>query len=214
MTASRRPRRGALIAVEGIDGMGKSTQVERLAARLNDQGRAAVATREPTQGPWGRKIRALAREGRRDVSPEDELDWFLRDRMEHVESVIRPGLRAGRIVVTDRYYFSTMAYQGARGIDPQRIREMNEALFPRPDLVILLRGEPRLGLARIARDREGGADAGYEQARYLERVAGLFAQFRDPAIRVIDARGTPDEVAARIWEAVEPLIENLARAGD
>jgi len=214
MTASRRPRRGALIAVEGIDGMGKSTQVERLAARLNDQGWTAVATREPTQGPWGRKIRALAREGRRDVSPEDELDWFLRDRMEHVESVIRPGLRAGRIVVTDRYYFSTMAYQGARGIDPQRIREMNEALFPRPDLVILLRGEPRLGLARIARDREGGADAGYEQARYLERVAGLFAQFRDPAIRVIDARGTPDEVAARIWEAVEPLIENLARAGD
>jgi len=214
MTVSRRPRRGALIAVEGIDGMGKSTQVERLAARLNDQGRTAVATREPTQGPWGRKIRALAREGRRDVSPEDELDWFLRDRMEHVESVIRPGLRAGRIVVTDRYYFSTMAYQGARGIDPQRIREMNEALFPRPDLVILLRGEPRLGLARIARDREGGADAGYEQARYLERVAGLFAQFRDPAIRVIDARGTPDEVAARIWEAVEPLLETLARAED
>ena len=214
MTASRRPRRGVLIAVEGIDGMGKSTQVERLAARLNDQGWTAVATREPTQGPWGRKIRALAREGRRDVSPEDELDWFLRDRMEHVESVIRPGLRAGRIVVTDRYYFSTMAYQGARGIDPQRIREMNEALFPRPDLVILLRGEPRLGLARIARDREGGADAGYEQARYLERVAGLFAQFRDPAIRVIDARGTPDEVAARIWEAVEPLLETLARAED
>ncbi|MGI0148922.1 MAG: dTMP kinase, partial [Thermoplasmata archaeon] len=167
MKASRRLRRGVLIAVEGIDGMGKSTQVDRLVARLGAAGRPAVATREPTDGPWGRRIRALAREGRRDVSPEDELDWFLRDRMEHVESVIRPALRAGRIVVTDRYYFSTMAYQGALGIDPQRIREMNEALFPRPHLVILLRGEARLGLARIAREREGGADAGYEQVRYL-----------------------------------------------
>ena len=214
MTASRRPRRGALIAVEGIDGMGKSTQVERLAARLNDQGRTAVATREPTQGPWGRKIRALAREGRRDVSPEDELDWFLRDRMEHVELVIRPGLRAGRIVVTDRYYFSTMAYQGALGIDPQRIREMNEALFPRPDLVILLRGEPRLGLARIAREREGGTDVGFEQAHTLGRVAELFESLRDPAIRVVDARGTREEVAGRIWAVVEPLLGQLESAAE
>ena len=212
MNASRRPRRGALIAVEGIDGMGKSTQVRRLVERLVAARWPVVATREPTQGPWGRKIRSLAREGRGHVSPEDELDWFLRDRMEHVDSVIRPALRAGKIVVTDRYYFSTMAYQGALGIDPQRIREMNEALFPRPDLVILLRGEPRLGLARIARDREGGADAGYEQARYLDRVAGFFAEFRDPAIRVIDARGTLDEVATRIWVAVEPLLQTLARA--
>lgn len=209
MTASRRSRRGALIAVEGIDGMGKSTQVERLAERLHAQGWPAVPTREPTQGPWGSRIRALAQAGRRDVSPEDELDWFLRDRMEHVESVIRPALRAGRIVVTDRYYFSTIAYQGALGIDPQRIREMNEALFPRPDLVILLRGDPRLGLARIARDREGGTDAVFEQVRYLDRVAELFAGLRDPAIRVVDARGTPDEVAGRIWAVVEPLLSTL-----
>jgi len=214
MKESTRPRRGVLIAVEGIDGLGKSTQVDRLVARLGAAGRPAVATREPTDGPWGLRIRALAREGRRDVSPEDELDWFLRDRMEHVESVIRPALRAGRIVVTDRYYFSTMAYQGALGIDPQRIREMNEALFPRPDLVILLRGEARLGLARIAREREGGADAGYEQARYLDRVSDLFAAFRDPSLRVVDARGSREEVAARIWAVVEPLIESLDRGED
>ena len=209
MNASRRPRRAALIAVEGIDGMGKSTQVALLVERLNRAGWSAVATREPTQGPWGRKIRTLAMKGRRDVSPEDELDWFLRDRMEHVETVIRPALRAGKIVVTDRYYFSTMAYQGALGIDPQRIREMNEALFPRPDLVILLRGESRLGLARIARERR--ADAGYEQAGYLDRVADLLAGFRDPALRAMDARGTRDEIAGRIWAVVEPLLESLER---
>ena len=214
MNASRRPRRAALIAVEGIDGMGKSTQVAALVDRLNRAGRPALATREPTQGPWGRKIRGLALEGRGEVSPEDELDWFLRDRMEHVEAVIRPALRAGKIVVTDRYYFSTMAYQGALGIDPQRIREMNEALFPRPDLVILLRGDPRLGLARIARNRERGADAGYEQAVYLDRVATLFAGFRDPSLRVIDARGSLEEVAERIWAAVEPLLESLERAAE
>ena len=212
MNTSRRPRRAALIAVEGIDGMGKSTQVALLVERLNRAGWSAVATREPTQGPWGRRIRALALEGRRDVSPEDELDWFLRDRMEHVETVIRPALRAGKIVVTDRYYFSTMAYQGALGIDPQRIREMNEALFPRPDLLILLRGEARLGLARIARERR--ADVGYEQAGYLDRVADLLAGFRDPALRAIDARGTRDEIAERIWAVVEPLLESLERAAD
>jgi dTMP kinase len=208
---TRGPRgRGVLIAVEGIDGTGKSTQIERLAARLRGLGHDVVPTREPTTGPWGAKIRALAREGRERVPPEDELDWFMRDRMEHVEQVIRPALAAGKIVLTDRYYFSTMAYQGALGIDPGRIREMNESLFPRPDLVILLRARPALGLERIARDRAGGADRTFEQARYLEEVAALFERSGDPAVRAVDASGTREEVEARIWREILPILSRVA----
>jgi dTMP kinase len=204
---SRPPRsRGVLIAFEGIDGTGKSTQVARLATRLRAEGRAVVQTSEPTQGEWGRKIRALAREGREGVAREDELDWFLRDRMEHVEQTIRPALHAGKIVVTDRYYFSTMAYQGALGLDPRRIQEMNEALFPRPDLVILLVASPEVGLSRIARHRKGLRDVGFEQSDYLHRVASLFESFRDPAIRAVDAAKRPDEVEERVWAAVDPFL--------
>jgi len=203
----RKLERGILIALEGIDGTGKSTQTQRLVTRLAAAGWPVVQTREPTEGEWGKRIRRLARQGRDEVAPEDELDWFLRDRMEDVERTIRPALRAGKIVVTDRYYFSTMAYQGALGLDPVRIREMNEALFPRPDLVLLLLADPAVGLRRIERHRPEGAEAAYEASDYLTRVAALFEGFEDPAIRRVDASGSPDEVEARIWSVVAPLLD-------
>ena len=206
----RKLERGVLIALEGIDGTGKSTQARRLTANLEAAGWAVVATSEPTEGEWGKRIRRLARQGRENVAPEDELDYFLRDRMEDVEETIRPALQAGKIVVTDRYYFSTMAYQGALGLDPKRIREMNESLFPRPDLVLLLSADPQLGLGRIARDRPGRAEAAYETSEYLGRVAALFESFDDPAIRRVDASGTPDEVEGRIWSLVSERLQHDA----
>lgn len=203
----RKLQRGVLIALEGIDGTGKSTQAKRLAARIEAAGWPLVSTREPTGGEWGQRIRRMARRGRGEVAPEDELDWFLRDRMEDVERVIRPALRARKVVVADRYYFSTMAYQGALGLDPTRIREMNEALFPRPDLVLLLEADPSVGLGRIARDHGRDAEAAFEEADYLSRVAALFKAFEDPAIRRVDASGSPDEVEARIWSLVGPTLD-------
>ncbi|MDP3937636.1 MAG: dTMP kinase [Deltaproteobacteria bacterium] len=206
-----RLEKGVLVALEGIDGTGKSTQARNLAAGLEAAGWPVASTREPTEGEWGKRIRRLARQGRRDVPPEDELDWFLRDRMEDVERTIRPALNAGKIVVTDRYYFSTMAYQGALGLDPVRIREMNEALFPRPDLVLLLRIDPATSLERIARGRPEGVEASYESTEYLTRVAALFDSFDDPAIRRLDASGTPAEVEARIWYSVQAYLDEHAR---
>ena len=210
---ARKLPRGALIAVEGIDGTGKSTQVARVVARLRAEGWSVVETREPTAGEWGKRIRAFARKGRGEVAPEDELDWFLRDRVEDVKNSIEPGLRLGKVVVTDRYYFSNMAYQGALGIDPDRIKEMNEALFPRPDLVLILEAAPAVGMDRIAKNRPEGAEASYEQASYLGRVAEKFAGFRDPSIRRVDAAATPDLVHMKIWEIVVRMLEDLARQG-
>ena len=104
--------RGKLIVFEGLDGCGKSTQLARAAERLCARGLDVVERREPTDGEFGRKIRAMARSGVA-VAPETELEWFFADRREHMDDVVGPALAAGRIVLSDRSYISTVAYQGA-----------------------------------------------------------------------------------------------------
>ena len=149
-------KRGLLIAFEGIDGTGKSTQLPLLADWLRGQGCAVVETREPTDGPYGREIRALYRDRSR-VSRERELELFVLDRRQHVTECILPALEQGRIVLTDRYYFSTAAYQGAGGSDPAAIFAAN-AFAPEPDLVLLLTLPVAAGVARI-RDHLAGHPA-------------------------------------------------------
>jgi len=108
--------RGRLIALEGLDGCGKTTQAARIAEALRARGREVVVTREPSDGPIGTKIRALAR-GAAPPDAERELALFTDDRREHVALVIEPALAAGRWVITDRYFLSTVADQGASGLD-------------------------------------------------------------------------------------------------
>src|SRR5262245_31030289 len=128
--------RGLLIAFEGIDGAGKTTQARRLVSDLTERGVPAIYTKEPTDGPHGRAIRATATTGR--LPPAEELALFVADRREHVAGELEPALTAGTCVVIDRYYLSTAAYQGARGLDPARILTDNEAFAPAPDVCFLL----------------------------------------------------------------------------
>ena len=107
---------GLFIVIEGIDGTGKSTQLHLLAEKLRQLGYAVVATREPTNGPYGQKIRELFVD-RGAVSQEEELELFIADRDQHVKEVIAPALADGCVVICDRYYLSTIAYQGANGMD-------------------------------------------------------------------------------------------------
>ena len=102
-------RRGALIALEGIDGSGKSVVSDRLTEYFGSRGYDVLQLREPTDGPWGRKIRTRATSGQGRASPRDELDLFVRDRREDVTQNILPALAAGKLVIIDRYYYSTMA---------------------------------------------------------------------------------------------------------
>ena len=104
---------GILVAFEGIDGAGKTTQATLLEQWLHDSGIALVRTKEPTNGRWGKLVRESAATGR--LAPAEELNAFLQDRKEHVETLLAPSLREGKAVIVDRYYFSTAAYQGARG---------------------------------------------------------------------------------------------------
>ena len=122
--------RGRLVALEGLDGCGKTTQAARIAEALRARGRDVVQTREPSEGPIGRKIRELARAGER-VPAERELQLFTDDRREHVAQVIEPALAAGRWVITDRYFLSTVAYQGARGLDWREILAQQRSRVPR-----------------------------------------------------------------------------------
>ena len=100
------------IVFEGIDGTGKSTQVRLLAKALRELGQEVVTSKEPTDGPVGTRLRQSAEKGR--LSPQEELDLFHQDRRDHVQSLIAPALERGDTVIVDRYFFSTMAYQGAR----------------------------------------------------------------------------------------------------
>ncbi len=200
-------KQGLLIAFEGIDGTGKSTQLALLADFLRRLGCDVVVTREPTDGEYGRRIRKLYLDRGR-CTPEEELDLFIRDRRQHVTDCIAPALAAGSIVLTDRYYFSTAAYQGAAGCDPDRVFAAN-SFAPEPDLVLLLTMEPEESLARI-RELRGDRLNDFEQLDQLRKVARLFASFPQGCITRIDAAASLDEVQAQVRQAVLAL---MARKG-
>jgi dTMP kinase len=187
---------GSLIVLEGLDGSGKTTQVAALAGALRAAGHAVVTTREPTDGATGRRIRAMAASGAL-VPPERELAWFMEDRREHVAQVIRPALAAGRMVVSDRYFLSTVAYQGARGLDWRAILAECEREFPLPALALILEVDPAAGLART-HARGGHAEPAFEHEAYLARVAAIFAAIDRPYVRRIDARASAAQVEAAI----------------
>jgi dTMP kinase len=144
-----------LIAFEGIDGSGKSTQAALLAAELKRRGLEVILTKEPTDGVFGKKLRASFTQGR--LSAQEELELFVADRREHVSGLIAPALKRNAIVIVDRYYYSTVAYQGARGLEARHVLEVNRSFAPTPDVVFLVDIEPKLALDRIAK-RGGGHD--------------------------------------------------------
>jgi dTMP kinase len=198
---------GPLIAFDGLDGCGKTTQLARLALRLRAAGHDVLETREPTDGVWGRRVRAMARSGER-VAPAEELRWFLEDRAEHVEREIAPALAAGRTVLSDRYTLATVAYQGARGLDWHELLADAEARFPLPDLAVLIEIEAHAGMARI-HARGLPLEPGFEEQGFLERVAAIFAQLPCRYIERVPGAGSVDAVEARISGAVARRLPDL-----
>ncbi|MFM2196798.1 MAG: hypothetical protein RLZZ505_230 [Verrucomicrobiota bacterium] len=188
------------IVIEGIDGTGKSTQARRLADHFTALGRKVTLSREPTDGPWGTLLRNSAETGR--LSPEEELDAFLKDRRQHVTEKIVPALAAGHVVILDRYYFSNMAYQGTRGFDPLKIRADNETFAPVPDHLLILDLDVETALRRIG--TRGDIANEFEQRANLERCREIFLTLKDePFARLIDANRSADEVAKSIIAALE-----------
>ena len=198
-------KKGILIAIEGIDGTGKSTQLKLLAGYLRDRGCTVVETREPTDGEYGQQIRKLY-VNRDKFTLEEELELFIEDRRQHVRELIDPALAEGKVVLTDRYYFSTAAYQGAAGMDPVEVFNRN-SFAPRPDLVILLTMSPEVSLVRI-QDIRGEDLNDFEQEEQLRKVAELFASFEDPNIRRISADAPLESVAREVQRTADILLQD------
>ncbi len=201
--------RGRFITFEGGEGSGKSTQLRRLVAALAAAGRDVLATREPGGSPGAEQIRALLVEGEPGRwDPVSEALLHTAARRDHLRATVWPALEAGRWVVCDRFFDSSVAYQGhGHGLGAERIEALQAWAIGdfAPDLTIILDIEPRRGLQRAA-GRGGGEDR-YERME-LEFHERLRLGFRDVATRhaercaVVDADADPDAVHAAVLDAV------------
>jgi dTMP kinase len=206
------------ITFEGIEGTGKTTQIERLHRRLVRRGKNVVMTREPGGTAVGERLRGLLLDP--DLPPMDpatELLLYAADRAQHLVEVILPALRSGHIVLCDRYLDATLAYQGfARGLGCERVLELHRRppLDLRPDRTLLLDLEPATALPRARRrNLDGGTDDAEgrferEQLEFHQRVREGYLELagREPErIRVIDAAGAADDVARRVGQALDDL---------
>jgi len=195
------PRRGFFIVLEGVDGCGKSTQGRLLAERLRGMGYEVVETHEPSDGPIGRLLRERSERGLR-FPPSVEALLYAADRLHHVEEVVKPALRAGCIVVSERYLHSSIAYQGAGGVDVDWIRMLNRCAL-RPDLVVFLDVEPETALERL-RDRHLTAYEDYETQRKVREIYLRLVEAGE-LVRV-DAERPVEEVHEELFRLVMELM--------
>jgi dTMP kinase len=205
---------GFLIALEGIDGAGKSTQARWLAGHLRGLGLEVVEEHEPTGGPHGALLRRLVSEGGKRLPVEQEFQLFLLDRHDNQCRTVLPALRRGAVVILDRYYISSMAYQGARGLSPSWIREQNERIALRPDLLVIFELAPEAGHER--RRSRAMASNDFEHPEEQQRVASILTGLDPtgfPRVSRIQAEGSPEEVSARLSRVVEEALAKLRLEG-
>lgn len=206
------------ITFEGIEGSGKTTQIQMLSNRFEEEGLDHVLTREPGGTAMGDQVRKLVlNPANTDITPACELLLYAAARAQHLEQVIRPALQEGRLVLCDRYVDATLAYQGyGRGLPLDLIVQLHDldVLRLRPDFTILFDLDARAALDR-ARAREAGGPEDEtrferEDLRFHERVRSGYlnlARHEPDRFAVIDARGTPAEVHARSHQAVRRFLD-------
>ena len=204
---------GLFITFEGGEGVGKSTQVRRLAARLQAAGREVVVTREPGGSPGAEAIRNLVLNGSADRwSPVTETLLMYASRRDHIERTLQPALQRGAVVLCDRYADSTRAYQGAAGgTDPGLISALEHFILEdvRPALTLVFDLDPELGLARALGRPDAEArfeSKGLDFHRRLRAGFLAIAAAEPDRCRIVDASGDPDAVEARVLGAAGPVL--------
>lgn len=214
--------RGLFITLEGIDGCGKSTQREMLAEKLKSRGFEIVVTREPGGTVIGEGIRLLlVSDASVHIAPTTELLLYVAARAQHVAELIRPSVDAGRIVISDRYTDSTVAFQGyGRGLDLDVLESLNRFATAglKPDLTIVFDLDPNTARSRSVSRPVGGLLGAFDEqhADFHERMrTGYLKMARnDPSrIRVVDASGSADETHGLVMSVVLEKIEELAQKG-
>ena len=215
--------KGLFITFEGTEGCGKSTQVELLARQLRSLGHRVRVLREPGGTPIGEEIRHTLKHSQNNaaMTPEAELLLMNASRAQLVREIIRPALANGEIVVCDRFYDSTTAYQGyGRELDLSLVKSVIDFAVgdTRPDLTLLLQVPPEVSAERLrsrqstlpfARDRIEEADQKFF-ARVAEGYQALAAAETN-RIRVVDSAGPVENVSAKIWEIIQPILPKVGR---
>ena len=190
-----------LINLEGIDGCGKSTQSQFLMEKFESDNEKTILLKEPTNGKYGQMLWNML-SGKIEATTEEILELFVLDRKEHVNQKIKPALDEGKIVLMDRYYYSTMAYQAAAGIDINRIRRDNE-FAPKPDIVLIFDLPADLAMKRVR--GHSVADV-FEKEEHLEKVRKAYLNLEDDSlVRIIDATRAPDEIFDEVWRLVSEV---------
>ena len=197
---------GFLIAIDGIDGAGKTTLARSLAGALGYGGTPVIVSKEPTQGVWGQRLRNSAATGR--LTPGQEADLLLHDRREHVETLIAPALPRGECVILDRYYPSMVAYQGAAGLPLDYLLHAND-FAPRADVLLILDLAPATGLARI--HARGDTPNAFETHETLDACRAIFLALEAPGKHVIDANRGADDVLLQCLEIIMLAVADKAR---
>jgi dTMP kinase len=195
------------IAIEGIDGSGKGTHTKKLNKWIKEKGHETFLTCEPTGGEIGKLLRKSLKKG--DLDPKAEALLFAADRTEHVRE-IKQKLAEGAVVITERYLYSSIAYQGASGVSIRWLMELNR-FAPIPDLVLFLDIPPEVGIERISsgsslrgkvREREH-----FERQDFLEKVREVYLDLaNENNFAVIDATGEIDEVQTQLRRRVSHLL--------
>ena len=190
-----------LVNLEGIDGCGKSTQSKLLKNKLEEIGDKVIILKEPTKRPHGQKLWDMLR-GKRKATNEEILDLFVLDRKQHVKERIQPALDDGTVVLMDRYYYSSMAYQVAGGIDVNVIRERH-TFAPIPDIVLIFDLPVTVALERVRGHSE--ADE-FEKEGHLEKVREAYLNLRsDPLVIIVDSARAPEEIFEEVWKLVSEV---------
>ncbi len=205
---------GVFVCFEGGEGAGKSTQAQQLAAWLTDEGYAVRLTFEPGDTPVGKQLRAIVLDpATGSLSARTEALLYAADKAEHVDTLVRPALDRGEVVITDRYVDTSLAYQGAgRVLDLAEVTAVQRWATAdlRPHLTVVLDVDPTDGLGRF----EGRDRIEAEPLDFHQRARQAFLDFAaaDPDhYLVLDARVPVDEIAAAVRARVEPLLARAAR---
>jgi dTMP kinase len=211
---------GVLITMEGVEGSGKSTQIQRLSARLLKAGVSLVVTKEPGGTELGKELRRLllAHHGSGEVwSPEAELLLFYADRAQHMATLVRPALEKGQVVLVDRFEDSSWAYQGARGVPDASLESLRNVVLGdfKPDLTLILDMDPEESLTRVEA-RNSSLGASFKETRFdqeaLEyhrkvRLRFLGIAHREPGrVVLIPAQAPPEVVEEAIWSAASAFL--------
>ncbi len=221
--------RGKFITFEGLDGCGKSTQLEKLAKKLKAQGLSVVVTREPGGTPTGERIRQLLLDTRTSaLTPLAELALMFASRAQHIKEVIQPGLAEGRIVLCDRFTDSTEAYQGGgRKLGTEPVLELHRILCGglQPDFTILMDSDVATSVARARRRNKviqaGSRKAERDEGRFEQESRAFFGRVRQAYLAIaarephrvalVNARGTPEETHKLIMEMARRKLKLPAR---